>query len=68
VPLHCTVPNLAIGIVGGTTPLMAIYLIHRTSNDIAPAYYLAAACAISLAGLLTLKDRTGQPLTMGAQH
>ena len=54
--------NLALGIVGGTTPLVAIYLIHRTRNDMAPAYYLAAASAISLAGLLTLKDRTGQPL------
>jgi len=60
--------NLALGIVGGTTPLVAIYLIHRTSNDMAPAYYLAAACAISLAGLLTLKDRTGQPLIGTAQQ
>jgi MHS family proline/betaine transporter-like MFS transporter len=55
--------NLALGLIGGTTPLVAVYLIHRTHDDMVPAIYLAATCAISLVGLLTLKDRTGQKLS-----
>lgn len=40
--------NLCLGILGGTTPALATYLIQRTHDDLAPAYYLMAAATVSL--------------------
>ena len=40
--------NICLGLFGGTTPLVAAYLVERTSDDFAPAYYLMAAGVISL--------------------
>lgn len=48
--------NLCVGILGGTTPMVATYLIERSHNDLSPAYYVMAAAAISLAAALTLKE------------
>lgn len=31
--------------------------------DLGPAYYLMAVAAISLAGLMTMRDRTDEPLS-----
>jgi MHS family proline/betaine transporter-like MFS transporter len=54
--------NLAIGIFGGTTPLIAAWLIHSTGDPIAPAFYLIAAALVSLGAVLTLKERAGKLL------
>ncbi|MEO4040183.1 MFS transporter [Hoeflea sp. CAU 1731] len=54
--------NLAQGLFGGTTPLVATYLVRRTSDDFAPVYYLIAAAAISLLATITLKETAGKPL------
>ncbi len=40
--------NLCFGIFGGTTPLVATYLVARTADDFAPAYYLMAVGLVSL--------------------
>ena len=40
--------NASIGFFGGTTPLIAAWLITSTSNPIAPAYWIAIAGTISL--------------------
>jgi MHS family proline/betaine transporter-like MFS transporter len=40
--------NASIGLFGGTTPLIAAWLISITGNPISPAYWVAAACAVSL--------------------
>ncbi|MEM7147878.1 MAG: MFS transporter [Verrucomicrobiota bacterium] len=40
--------NAAIGYFGGTTPMIAAWLIDRTGNPIAPAYWVAAAGMVSL--------------------
>ncbi|MFO1418890.1 MAG: MFS transporter [Methylotetracoccus sp.] len=40
--------NLSIGLFGGSTPLIAAWLIDRTGNPITPAYWIAAAASISL--------------------
>jgi len=49
-------------VFGGTTPLVATYLIERTQDDIAPVYYLMAAAAIQLFAVAGLKDMAGKPL------
>lgn len=54
--------NLCLGIFGGTTPLIATYLVARTADDFAPVYYLMAAAVLQLIGLVGLKDLSGKPL------
>ena len=48
--------NLTAGIIGGFTPFAASWLIHRTRDDISPAYMLVVAAAISLAAILSMKE------------
>ena len=42
--------------VAGFTPFAAAWLIHRTRNDISPAYMIMAAAAISLVAVLSMKE------------
>ena len=44
---------------GGFSPLIASWIVERTGNPLAPAWYVAAACAVSLIPLIWLRDRTG---------
>ncbi|MGE3806117.1 MAG: MFS transporter [Gemmataceae bacterium] len=46
--------NLCLGVIGGTTPLVATYLIERTGDDLSPAFYIMGAAAITLGASLTL--------------
>lgn len=50
--------NASVGWFGGTTPLMATWLIVQTADPIAPAYWVAAAGAVSLIASLTLMRET----------
>jgi MHS family proline/betaine transporter-like MFS transporter len=43
-----------LGVVGGTTPLVATWLIQRTDENLSPAFYVMAAAAVSLAVIVTL--------------
>ena len=54
--------NLTAGVIGGFTPFAAAWLIHRTRDDISPAYILMAAAAISLAAILSMKESYRKPL------
>ena len=54
--------NTAFAILGGTAPMVAVFLVSHEHGDLGPAYYLMAVAAISLAGLMTMRDRTGEPL------
>src|SRR6266404_27480 len=56
--LRCTVLsvgyNLGFGILGGLTPMVAVYTINRSHDDLSPAFLLMAAAAVSsivIAGL-----------------
>jgi MFS transporter, MHS family, proline/betaine transporter len=51
-----------MGLAGGTAPMVAVYLMGTTYSPISPAIYLVAASAISLFGILSMTDRTGEPL------
>ena len=47
---------------GGFSPLIAGWLVARTGNPLAPAWYVAAACAVSLIPVFWLRDRTGEAI------
>jgi len=52
--------NVAIGLFGGTAPLIVTYLVTRTGNDFTPAYYVMGAAAVSLVSLLGLPETAGR--------
>lgn len=56
--------NVPIALTGGTTPLIAAWLIKTTGDPIAPAYWVAGGCALSLFAVLFLIPETrDKPLT-----
>jgi len=67
-PKHVRATGIALTYVvsasffGGFSPFIASWLVAQTGNPLAPAWYVAAACAISLLPLIWLKDCTGRPL------
>ncbi|GAT06969.1 MULTISPECIES: MFS transporter [Mycobacteriaceae] len=54
--------NMSVAIFGGTAPYVATWLVDRTGNEIAPAYYVIAAAAVTLATLLTMRETARRPL------
>lgn len=50
--LRCSVValgyNTCMAIFGGTTPMIATYLVNRTGDDFAPVYYVIVAVLVSL--------------------
>ncbi|AKJ67697.1 major facilitator transporter [Pandoraea thiooxydans] len=67
-PRHVRATGIALSYVvsasffGGFSPFIASWLVARTGNPLSPAWYVAAACAVSLLPLIWLKDRTGQSI------
>ena len=54
--------NLCFGIFGGTTPLIATYLVARTADDFAPVYYLMAVTIVSFIAILGIPETARKPL------
>jgi MHS family proline/betaine transporter-like MFS transporter len=54
--------NLCLGFIGGTTPLVATYLVDRTANDFSPVYYLMAASSLSFLTIKGLREGAQKPL------
>lgn len=50
--------NLAYSIFGGTAPLVAIYLITKTTNVAIPGLYLAVGAVVALIMLITFKKES----------
>jgi MHS family proline/betaine transporter-like MFS transporter len=48
--------NLSLGVLGGLSPLVATWLIERTHDDLAPAYYVMGAALISLVVAVRLPE------------
>src|SRR5262245_59975353 len=48
--------NICLGIIGGVTPLVATWLVQRTETEIAPAFMIMAAAAITFATLLGFRE------------
>jgi MFS transporter, MHS family, proline/betaine transporter len=65
--VRCTVLsvayNVGMALLGGTTPLVAAWLLARTGITMAPAYYLAAAGGLAFMGALLLPSKTRHSLT-----
>jgi MHS family proline/betaine transporter-like MFS transporter len=55
--------NLAVAICGGTTPLVATWLVHVTGSTVAPAFYLMAAALGTTVAALAMPERADQPLS-----
>lgn len=54
--------NLTLGLIGGTTPMVATYMIERTNDDLSIAWYLMAAAAISFVSALLTPETGREPL------
>jgi MFS transporter, MHS family, proline/betaine transporter len=55
--------NASMALVGGTAPMAATWIVHRLQFPTGPGLYVAALSGLSLVGVLTMRDRTGEPLT-----
>ena len=56
--VRCTVLsvgyNVGIALLGGTTPMVATWLLARTGHQMAPAVYLAATASLAFLGAILL--------------
>jgi len=57
--------NISLGIIGGLTPLAATWLVERTGDELAPAFLIMAAAAITFFVVLRLPETYRTPLTFG---
>ncbi|AFM18443.1 sugar phosphate permease [Mycolicibacterium chubuense NBB4] len=54
--------NVSVAVFGGTAPYVATWLVSRTGDDLAPAYYVIAAAVVTLATVLTMRETARRPL------
>ncbi|TCW85596.1 proline/glycine betaine transporter ProP [Burkholderia sp. SRS-46] len=54
--------NVSVSLFGGTTPLVAAWLVDRTGDLMMPAYYLMGASVIGIVSVLALRETARQPL------
>ena len=64
--VRATVVTLPANIVGavfiGTMPMVAAFLVERTQDDYAPAYYLMGLAVLTLIAVFTIREMAGKPL------
>ena len=54
--------NIALGIFGGTVPMVATYLISKTQNPLSPSFYLTTVAFIVFITTLFIKETKNKPL------
>ena len=54
--------NTCLGVVGGLTPLLAVWLVERTADELAPAYLIIIAAMVSFLGAWRMKETLRTPL------
>src|SRR5208337_1796683 len=54
--------NACLGVVGGMNPLVAAWLVGRTEDELAPAYLIMVAAAVSFFGAWRMKETFRMPL------
>jgi MFS transporter, MHS family, proline/betaine transporter len=54
--------NLSLGVLGVTTPMVAMYLLTWTHDALAPAHYVIGAAAVSVEVLLRWRETVQAPL------
>jgi MHS family proline/betaine transporter-like MFS transporter len=61
--------NLGLAILGGATPMVAVYAIRQSGYDLAPALPVMATAAVSFAVILGLPEAFArQPAAAGVDH
>lgn len=58
--------NVTLGVIGGISPLVATWLVHRTANELSPAFMVMAAAAVSFLSVLLFKETSKGPLEQSA--
>lgn len=48
--------NITLGVAGGLSPMVATWLVHRTHNDLSPAFMMVAAGILTLWALWSLHE------------
>ena len=48
--------NVTLGVIGGLSPLTATWLVHRTGDNLSPAYLIMAAAAVSFLCVLLYRE------------
>jgi MHS family proline/betaine transporter-like MFS transporter len=70
VPVRCTAVslgyNMCFGVIGGLTPLMAAWLVDRTGDEIAPAFLIMLAAAVTLATIMRFRETYRAPFAANA--
>ena len=56
--------NVTLGVVGGLSPLVATWLVHRTGDNLAPAFMIMGAAAISFISTLFYKETSRAALAV----
>jgi MFS transporter, MHS family, proline/betaine transporter len=68
--VRCTVLSLGyntgMAILGGLTPMVAVYTIKRSQYDLSPAFLLMGAAAVSFVVVLSLRETYRLPLSSPA--
>jgi MFS transporter, MHS family, proline/betaine transporter len=54
--------NLCMALFGGTTPMITVFLIKVIGTNMAPAFYIMVAAAISLAVVLSIEETSRRAL------
>jgi MHS family proline/betaine transporter-like MFS transporter len=54
--------NVSVAVFGGTAPYVATWLVARTGNELAPAFYVIAAAIVTLLTLFTIPETARRPL------
>ena len=69
-PVRCTAValgyNISLGVIGGLTPLVATWLVNRTGEEIAPAFMIMAAAAVTFMTLLWFRETYRTPFMGGS--
>ena len=53
--------NVCFGVIGGSTPLAAAWLVERTGNEIAPAFLVMVAAVIAFFTILRFRESYRAP-------
>jgi MHS family proline/betaine transporter-like MFS transporter len=54
--------NVATSLFGGTAPALNSWLIGRTGNALAPAFYMMGACVVGMGALVFVTETAGVSL------
>ena len=69
--VRCTVLsvgyNVSLALLGGTTPMIAAWLVARTQVNLAPGIYLALAAGVTFIGALLLPGTARHRMTQEFQ-